>query len=128
MPIIRRAEKKKRYTVTDNSIIEDPELSGMGLAVLIYILSKPDNWQVRKHQLVRRFYKATLNSIEVAFRNLRLAGYMRIHHVQDEKTGKLKGSYYVVSEIKRPPVTEMARSSEVGRKPRPGNIATFSNN
>lgn len=48
--IIRVAERK-RYTVIDNTAIEDARLSWRALGVLVFLLSRPDNWEANYRHL-----------------------------------------------------------------------------
>ena len=52
--IIRVERATHPFTVMDNSPINDDGLSFDSLGVLVYLLSKPDNWQVRTKELQKR--------------------------------------------------------------------------
>lgn len=43
---IVRVEKRHAYTVIDNFVINDDRLTGSALGLLVYLLSKPLNWEV----------------------------------------------------------------------------------
>jgi hypothetical protein len=47
VPLVRRGRRNARYTSISNDIIDHPALSPEARIVLIYLLSKPDNWQLR---------------------------------------------------------------------------------
>lgn len=47
VPLVRRGRRNARYTSISNDIIDHPTLSPEARIVLIYLLSKPDNWQLR---------------------------------------------------------------------------------
>ncbi len=51
--IIRREKRAKNFTVIDNDIINDSRLDWRDLGLLIYLLSKPDNWQICTAHLVK---------------------------------------------------------------------------
>ena len=100
--MIIRIRKERNYTAIANEPIEDERLSAESLGVLTYLLSKPDGWQVRKKDLLRRFKKNSKNKIETVFRELRDAGYAELVRFRDEN-GKMIGSGYDISEY---PITE----------------------
>lgn len=52
--IIRVERATHPFTVMDNSPINDKGLSFDSLGVLVYLLSKPDNWQVKTKELQKR--------------------------------------------------------------------------
>ena len=91
--MIIRIRKERNYTAIANEPIEDERLSAESLGVLTYLLSKPDGWQVRKKDLLRRFKKNSKNKIETVFRELRDAGYAELVRFRDEN-GKMIGSCY----------------------------------
>lgn len=45
--LVRRGRRNARYTAISNDIIDHPILSPEARIVLIYLLSKPDDWQLR---------------------------------------------------------------------------------
>lgn len=51
--MIIRVAKRKRFTVVDNHPIDDPELSFQALGLLVFLLSKPDRWEVNYRSLAR---------------------------------------------------------------------------
>jgi DNA-binding MarR family transcriptional regulator len=56
MPIIRAIHDKDHpYTVISNALVNDPSLSLNALAVMTYVLSKPDDWSVSATDIQRRF-------------------------------------------------------------------------
>lgn len=71
MAIVRVAERP-RYTVVDNRPIEDPALSFRALGLLVYLLSKPDHWEVSYRHLAtvkaegQHAVRATLAELETA--------------------------------------------------------------
>jgi hypothetical protein len=54
---VRRSHNPKDigFTAIINSVIEDEMLTADALAVLVYLLSKPDGWVIRQADLKRRF-------------------------------------------------------------------------
>lgn len=112
--ILRRSKRDKNFTVIDNAIINDKNLKAISRAVLIYILSKPDDWQIRKTDLYKQFPLDTKNAIDKAVKNCRDAGYARLKPITCDD-GTFAGQQYVFSES---PVytqsTENGGSSSLG--------------
>lgn len=53
--LIRRSARKQRnFTIIDNQIIEHPLLTWEARMILIYLLSKPDNWRVQHADIMNR--------------------------------------------------------------------------
>ena len=51
--IIRVSKRPERYTITDNEIINDSAMTWEARGLLIYLLSKPNNWHMRLEDLVK---------------------------------------------------------------------------
>jgi len=52
--IIRIKKRPERYTILDNEIINNGAMTWEARGVLIYLLSKPDNWVMRMDDLVNQ--------------------------------------------------------------------------
>lgn len=46
-PLVRRGRRNARYTAISNDLIDHPTLSPEARIVLIYLLSRPDNWELQ---------------------------------------------------------------------------------
>jgi len=55
VPTIVRNGSRKSYVVIDHDTTDDPRLSARALGFLVYILGKPNNWEVRAEELAKRF-------------------------------------------------------------------------
>jgi hypothetical protein len=73
--IIRRANRAGRFTIIDNDVIEDNELSFRALGLLTYILSKPDNWKTDSISLARGRTEGR-DAVRASLTDLELAGYI----------------------------------------------------
>ena len=51
---ILRVPKREKYFKVANSVFSDSRLSWEARGVMGYLLSKPDDWQVRLHDLIRQ--------------------------------------------------------------------------
>src|SRR5574340_412573 len=77
LPItILRLPKKDKYFKVANSVFNDENLSWEARGVMGYLLSKPDNWQLRVVDLERRG-PAGQDKIRRILRELEAAGYLR---------------------------------------------------
>lgn len=95
-PTILRVRKETHYTVISNYPITDKSLSAEALGVLVYLLSKPDNWIVYNNEVQRRF-NIRRKKFDRILAELKKAGYVQRQRRQNE-TGNF---FYetVVSEV-----------------------------
>lgn len=73
--IVRRGARPRRFTVVDNDTIEDERLTWEARGLLVFLLSKPDNWTVNREHLAGQ----APNGIAVVRRvltELEKAGYL----------------------------------------------------
>jgi hypothetical protein len=80
---IIKCQKKDNFTRIYNACINDKNLSGEALAVLVYIMSKPEDWVVYVHDLCVRF-KRSSNKIYALINELTNLGYMRRYQPRNE--------------------------------------------
>jgi DNA-binding MarR family transcriptional regulator len=73
--ILRAPRPKANYTVVSNAVIEDSSLSFKARGVLIYILSKPDDWKVLVKDLMS-VGNCGRDSVQAALREIEAAGYL----------------------------------------------------
>jgi hypothetical protein len=93
---IIRAARRTRFAILDSRVIEDIRLSWSARGVLIYLLSRPDNWRVLVKDLQRRG-DLRRDGIYAVLRELRLAGYFRFDRIRNE-AGCVREERYVASE------------------------------
>lgn len=55
--MIHRCKRPTRYTIVNNKLIEDETLSLPALGLLVYLLHKPDDWEVYPKYLATKLYK-----------------------------------------------------------------------
>ena len=53
--LIIRSALTENYTVIPNALLNDTEISGECLAMMVYLLSKPSDWQLSVKNLMKRF-------------------------------------------------------------------------
>lgn len=97
LAIIRKGKGKENpYSQVSNKIINDPNLSAKAKGILIYILSKPDDWQIYEVDIVNHF-KDGRDSISAGIKELVKARYIYRERTRDEN-GRLSNYEYVVYE------------------------------
>lgn len=75
--ITRAKRKKTNYTHIWNSAINDEALDWKDLGLLVFLLSKPDDWVVStKHLAAQR--KTGIDGIKSSLKSLRAAGYVEL--------------------------------------------------
>jgi hypothetical protein len=72
---IYRLEKTEHYVRIANSVFEDRRLSWGARGLLGYLLSKPDDWQVRLYDLIAQG-PAGVHKIRRMLRELEATGYL----------------------------------------------------
>lgn len=75
MAIIRQ-KRKERFSIVDNKVIEDERLSFKARGLLIYMLSKPDDWKFYTEELAKRSNKDGISTIKTALNEIEDAGYL----------------------------------------------------
>jgi len=89
--------------------IIEKDLSAEALGVLVYVLSRPDNWQIYPSQLAKKF-KCGKDKMTRILKEIRAAGYATFSRYRDE-SGKLSGSEWVFND------TPQAENPTVARAP-----------
>ena len=96
MAILRNASRGK-YTVLNNGIFRDENLSAKSLGILAKMLSLPDNWEFSVTGLCSIFKKDGIDSIRNGLKELEQNGYLVRSRVRDE-SGKLTSTEWTVSD------------------------------
>lgn len=94
MPVLRK-NIKNRYTVIDNNIFLNRELSLKAKGLLCQMLSLPDNWDYSLEGLVTLSIDG-ISSVRSALKELENQMYFKRHRLYEN--GKLAGVEYIVSE------------------------------
>lgn len=94
---IRRGRKQNRFTTIDNEPLEKDTLSWKAKGILTYLMSKPEDWEVKLWQL-KQASKDGRDSTEAGLRELIEHGYIKRTRLKDAK-GRFCGYDYVVSDI-----------------------------
>ena len=82
MPILRK-QKVRSYTTVDNYIINDKNLSLKGKGLILYMLSKPDDWKFSYKSFVKDLPEGE-KSIRSALNELKNLKYLKMERFKDE--------------------------------------------
>lgn len=94
---ILRKHNRKSYTVIDNDVFRDSELSNKALGMLCRMLSLPDGWEFSVRGL-SKLSNDGVDGIMSQLNELEKRGYLKRRQIRDK--GKLAGVEYIVSEAK----------------------------
>ena len=127
--MIFRAKQKTNFTIVPNKSINDDGLSLRSKGLLLYLLSKPDNWNVNLVHLASVCNEGK-SAIRVSLNELIEKGYIKREQLRDD-TGKMTGYQYDVYDTAK---STVVRKTDDGKpasgKPDAGNrtlISTDSN-
>lgn len=87
MSIIRVVKQRGRYLVADAEIFEDKSLSFGARGLMAYLLTKPDNWEVRRDHLIAASPAGRV-ALQGMINELKKAGYIYRRQENDPATGK----------------------------------------
>ena len=90
-------DKENPYVMVNKAWVNDISLSYKAKGVMLYLLSKPDDWQVYESDIVKHGVDGR-DSVRSAIKELITCGYVKRTRSRDEK-GKLGASEYVISEV-----------------------------
>jgi hypothetical protein len=118
--IIRREKRSDRFSVLNTEPIEDKNLSAVALGIYVYIMSKPDNWNAHKNEILKRFGGATIktskNVIDSAFSELIKAGYIVLKTIvsrTDENKVRFAGKEYLFFDTPQSSKDNNCRETEI---------------
>ena len=83
--VIRIKKHSNNYVILDKTFLEDDGLTWKAKGILTYLLSRPDGWEVRVSDLVKRSPDGK-TSVYSALKELKEAGYYQKVPVRDEKS------------------------------------------
>ena len=92
-------KQKSFYKSINIQFAQDKKISYKARGILIYLLSKPDNWECRIFDLVSNSDKDGIRSIQSALKELVASGYAK--YIKAHREGnKLVGNRYIISDTK----------------------------
>ncbi len=83
MKIIRRP-RTSHFTTLSNDLIEDSRLSFKARGLLVYLLSRPDDWQTDAHRISHTGPDGR-SAILAGLKELEVAGYLKRTRAQDDR-------------------------------------------
>lgn len=113
MSIRRGPRPETKFYTLDKSISEDERLSWSARGLLIFLLGKPDNWEVSVKHLINQTANAVgkasgRDAVRVILKELEQVGYL-VADIARNETGSFNGMAYTVNEV---PVTPQTESPE----------------
>jgi hypothetical protein len=100
--IVRVAKNRDHpYVMLDRRLAEDPSLSWKAKGLMAYMLSRPDDWQIRVTDLVRRSPGGEC-AVRSGLRELEQHGYIVRKQRHDAATGRFAGVILTVHESPTP--------------------------
>ena len=99
--IVRVARRDTPFVVIERAALEDERLSWKARGLLAYLLTRPDNWQVRFSHLMQQAPEGE-RALRGAFAELCDCGYAALVTPRDGE-GRLEGRQWVIYESARQP-------------------------
>lgn len=96
MADICRKVRRRSFTQMDNEPINDPELKYEDIGLLLYVMSKPDNWTIYKNELISSHANGR-ESVNAILKRLEKKGYLLISQSRSEK-GYFAFNQYIFSD------------------------------
>ncbi len=110
--IVRAPRPESNYYILDKRISEDSRLGWAARGLLIYLLGKPDNWEVSAQNLINQTENAAVASgrdaVYALLKQLMAAGYLRKVTARSE-AGQVASVTYQIGEIPFPDNPEVAQ-------------------
>lgn len=96
MAVFRVYKESGNFVTVHKSFIHDDNLSWKAKGILLYLLSRPDDWQIYETELVRHSTDG-LSGLKTGIKELEKVGYIQRTRKRDDK-GRLKEYEYAVYE------------------------------
>ena len=90
MPIVRVSKHKNNYIIIDRTGLEDERLSYRARGLLAYLITKPDDWEIRLEGLAKGSPKEGREAVAAALIELEKTGYAT-KKLTRHTTGKIAG-------------------------------------
>jgi len=111
--VIRRSPRPSTgWTTFSNELLTDDKLSFRSLGVLVYILSKPDDWTVRAEQLAKTHVEGR-DAVRTSLDELEAAGYL-VRQSWRTADGTFASEAVVYDSPKNHGITSPARETSAG--------------
>lgn len=94
---VYRSSHKRNYTVIGNQLISKTDISWKAKGILIYLLSKPEDWVTRLDDIVKHSSDGRA-SVLSGLKELKQKGYLEKVRITDQKTGQVSHWETIVHE------------------------------
>lgn len=91
--LIKRTKRNDNFTIVNNDILRNPNMSFEAKGMLCYILSLPDDWILHTSKLMSDF-KIGRHYLKRCFDEIEKCGYMKKKGVSKGKGGRFEGFEY----------------------------------
>jgi hypothetical protein len=95
--MIRRAPHRRHFVQVDNRAVEDPRLSLRAKGLLVYLLSRPDNWRAHPTQ-VALTTSDSVGIVRSCLAELKRFGYAKLERIPIGK-GRFGGTEWLIDEL-----------------------------
>ena len=96
-----RSSHKRNYTVIGNELIKNSELTWKAKGIIIYLLSKPEDWVTRLDDIVKHSTDGRA-AVLSGLKELKQKGYLEKVRITDPKTGQVSHWETIVHEHPTP--------------------------
>lgn len=100
MPVLRR-KQNGNFTVLPNELLQDPRLSCRDRGLLVWMLSKPQDWTFSQRGIANELSFDGESSVKAGVKNLQEAGYLHIDRERRDR-GRLSVAVWTVSDSPQP--------------------------
>ena len=121
MSIVRTASPARNFTIVSNDVINDSRLSLEARGLLLWLLSKPENWQTNSDLLAAQ-HDVGRDRIRRVLRQLAEVGYMKLETLRDE-SGRIT-KRWMIYDI--PKTGDPVTGEPAPENPGPGNSGRIS--
>lgn len=96
MATFRVFKESGEFVTVHKAFIHDASLSWKAKGILLYLLSRPDDWQIYETELIKHT-SDKLSSLKSGLKQLEEAGYIKRKRKRDDQ-GRMQGYEYEVYE------------------------------
>lgn len=93
MPVLKQ-QHTRNFTVVPNTLLQDQRLSYRDIGLLVWMLSKPQNWKFSYEGILAERAADGKSAIQAGVKSLKSAGYLRIDKKRNK--GRLVESIWYV--------------------------------
>lgn len=115
-----KRDRDNPYVMVNKAWVNDPGLSAKAKGILLYLLSKPDDWSVRESDIIAHMRDGR-DSVRAGLRELIALGYIVRSSIR-EVTGRYLSNEYDVFENPTAATLPSADGKPVAGKPHTTNI------